>query len=436
MLPALEADRPRLDTIDRWSRWEQAPIELPDGATKEMKWLRSLVATPWLGLVVTSTAQTMFVAGFRSSDSGETSPSWRLWQANDFDQRQIAVHRAMLAYGQSYVTALPGVDLTGERTAVFRGASPRKMVAFYRDPVVDDWPVYAARRRRVHGMPGVDLFDAEAVYTIAFPEGADAAPVVVDVRGHGIGVCPVVRYQSMPDLDGRSPGDVEPFIPLAQRINKTSFDRMLAQHYSSWVVRTVAGMTEPDDETASRRKKLELRQSDLLVAEDPDTKFGSLPATPLDGFIRAHEADIKTLAAATQTPVYALVGDLINLSADALAGARAAADAKSEERKLNAGRAHAQLLRLGAAIVGDEESARDVSSRIVWRDTSIRSMASAADALGKIAQMLGVPPRGLWPLIPGVTESQLAEWRALAEQPDELDQLLSHFLEDVTVGAD
>src|SRR5690606_19062510 len=113
----------------------------------------------------------------------------------------------------------------------------------------------------------------------------------IDFREHNMGFTPVVRYANMLDLDGRLDGEVEPFIPLAKRIDKTVFDRLMTQHFNSWRVRTVAGMAEPDSEEDAVRKKLKLRQDDILVAEDPDTKFGSLPETPLDGFIRAAETD-------------------------------------------------------------------------------------------------------------------------------------------------
>jgi hypothetical protein len=38
------------------------------------------------------------------------------------------------------------------------------------------------------------------------------------------------------------------------------------------------------------------------------------------------------------------------------------------------------------------------------------------DALGKAAQMLDVPRKGLWPLIPGVTNGMLDDWDELHEQ--------------------
>lgn len=422
MLPLLTAEQTRLDRIDKWSRWNQDDVKLPRAATRELRTLLELSKTPWLGLVVTTVAQTMFVDGYRSPETDNDLPPWRMWQANDFDARQTAIHRAMLTYGVAYATALPGRGASGEAMPVLRGFSPRRMLAFYADPSTDDWPIYAIRTGSVAGRATVDLFDDQAIYHLV--RNSSNGLEMVGFERHGVGVCPVVRYCNMLDLDGRTVGEVEPNISLAKRIDKTTYDRLLTQHFSSWVVRTVAGMSEPEDQETANRKKLQLRQDDLLIAEDPDTKFGSLPATPLDGFIRAYETDIKTLAAATQTPVYALVGDLINLSADALASARASADAKSAERKITAGKSHEQLLKLGSLIAGDTASAHDPMAHVTWADTSTRSMASAADALGKLATMLGVPVRGLWPMIPGVSRTMVEEWEQMADDGASLDAVM------------
>lgn len=422
LLPALTAERQRLDIIDAWSRWEGEDVTVPRAATPELKGLLQLAKTPWLGLVVTTVAQTMYVSGYRSPEADNDLPPWRLWQANDLDARQGGIHRAMLTYGTSYATALPGRDGTGARTAVLRGVSPRRMLAWYEDPATDDWPVYAVEQYTSGRTQALRLLDDEARYT--FDTDANGKLQFRTSEIHATGVCPVVRYVNMLDLDGRSPGEVEPYISLAKRIDKTTYDRLLTQHFSSWVVRTVAGMAEPDSEEAANRKKLQLRQDDLLISDDPDTRFGSLPATPLDGFLAAYETDIKTLAAATQTPVYALIGDLINLSADALAGARASADAKSSERKASAGKSHEQLLKLGALIMGDTESANDPMAHVTWADTSTRSMSQAADALGKLAAQLGIPPRGLWQMVPGVTRTMIEEWTQLAEQGGSLEDVM------------
>lgn len=428
LFPRWEAERDRLDDIDKWYRWHQEPVHIPKASSNELRKLADLAKVPWLSLVVTTVAQSMYVDGYRSKldDPADTeidprSP-WHIWLGNGMDQRQIAVHRAALAYGYSFVTVLPGENFLGEPQPVMRGISPRKMYAAWADPAADDWPESAIKVEKDGDEWIVSLYDDEAVYTLVTDQTGTNFTYVGE-QIHGVGVVPIVRFCNELDLDGRTPGEVEPHIDLARKINKTAYDRLVTQHFSSWKVRTIAGLAEPDADEDKARKKLQLRQDDLLVAEDPDTKFGTLDETPLNGFIEAWRSDIEALAAVSQTPTHELTGQLANLSAEALAAARAALTQKVTERQKSFGRSHAQSLRLASLINGDDEYARDVTGRVTWQDMEIRSISQAVDALGKAAQMLGIPVKALWGRIPGVERSDVEEWAQMAMEGDPIMQM-------------
>lgn len=72
--------------------------------------------------------------------SAAETPAWRRFQANDLGGRQMAVHRAALAYGTAYATALPGVegftDALG--TALTRSAEVFREHADVVQTVLDD----------------------------------------------------------------------------------------------------------------------------------------------------------------------------------------------------------------------------------------------------------------------------------------------------------
>lgn len=436
LLPLFVQERGRLATIDLWLGSEQEQLHLPRGANREQRDLRDLSRTPWLGLVAATTTQAQLVDGYRSPNqkTGENSTAWDIWERNDFDWRQIAIHHATNAYGYAYGKALPGI-VNGERRARLSAIDPSQMIAVYGDDVEDDWPLYALQGRLGPGASLLRFIDEDAEHFVSV-HGEKVE--YVEERVHGVGVCPVVRYAPMLDLRGRAIGEVEPFITVAKRMNKNVHDRLLAQHYTSWKIRTATGidltkgLEEPGpDSTAEQfaayfseieRRRLRLSQSDMLVAEDKDTTFGTLDETPLAGFVQVDENERETLAAVSQTPVTTF-GKLSNVSSDTVAEIRAGWSAKVELRRRGLGKTHAQLLRIGAFIEGDDDAANDFRSRTTWQDEGVRSLAQAADAFGKMATMLGVPPRALWGRIPGVEQADVDEWIEMADSGDALSGL-------------
>lgn len=433
LLPKMAAEREGLDRIDRWMRWEHETPHAPRESTKEYRELASRSATPYLRLVVSSVVQSLYVDGYRTSDATQEAAAWEWWQRNGMDRRQIAVHRSAVGYGLAYVTVLPGTDTFGERMPIVRGVSPRRMMAYYAAPADDDWPVYALRAdpTKIDGQNALvlRLYDANEVH---FLTSSGDQVIYNGSAVHGVGVCPVVRYAPAMDLEGRAGGEVEPYISTAARIDQTSFDRLVVQRFSSWVVRTIAGLSLNETVSATNETvpeaKLRLKVEDLLVAEDKDTKFGSLPATPLDGFIAAKDADIRDLSAVSQTPPHHLLGQIANLSADALTAAETSHSRKIEEQSTSLGQSHEQMLRLCARVAGDTEGARDMTAQVRWRDTSGRSLAQAADALGKLADMLGVPVELLWEKIPGWTQQDVERAKELAAAGGGLTQLLDQLV--------
>jgi len=436
LLVKFNAERTKLDMLDRWWRWEHDEPHTPKKTpSAEYRELMGRAQTPWLGLVVTGVAQALYVEGYRAAGSSDNATPWEWWQRNGMDRRQIPIHRTALAYGISYATVLPGKDTLGSAMPVIRGVSPRNMMAFYRDPAEDDWPEYAIKvTAGPKDTKKIRLFTATEA--IDLEETAEGGLSVVATFEHGVGVCPVVRYCNQLDLEGRTPGEVEPYIPVAARADQTVFDRLVVQRFSSFRVRTIAGLTLPDNASAVDREKMRLSVEDILVAEDHDTKFGSLAPTELKGFVEAREADLRDLAAVAQVPPNHLLGQMANLSAEALAAAEASLSRKVEERKHSFGQSHEQTLRLAGRVSGDTALAADWSAQVRWRDMESRSLAQAADALGKLATMLKVPVEMLWEKVPGWTDQDVERAKALVEQGGALDSLIRELEDGLTVPED
>lgn len=425
--PLLVAERERVALLDRWMRWDHDSPHSPRHATREYRDLSNRAQAPWGRRVVTAVTDQLYVEGYRGAKDAENAAPWQWWQQNGLDSRQIAVHEAAVGYGLAYGVVLPGRSWLGDPMPVIRGLDPSQMIAVYEDPAWDDWPIYALRAepQRVGDRTGwrLRLYDADEVHLLVMSESGDSL-THFETRSHGVGVCPVVRFTNHLDLRGRAAGDVEPIIPVLGRIDQTVFDRLVVQRFASWKVRTVAGMAKPELPEDASAERLRLKVEDILIAEDPDTKFGTLDETSLGGFIEAHDADVRALAALSQSPAHELVGTMANLSAEALAAAEASLTRRVTRVKHPLGEAWEQTLRLGAKIMGDEDAAKDVASQMHWRDMESRSLAQAADALGKLATMLGVPVELLWEKIPGWTTTDVDRAKQLVEQGGGLEALM------------
>src|SRR5699024_314515 len=71
------------------------------------------------------------------------------------------------------------------------------------------------------------------------------------------------------------------------------------------------------------------------------------------------------------------------------------------------------VLRLFAKIRGDEAGANAFDSEVRWADFSIKTFSGVADGLSKVVESLGVPQRGGWQMIPGVSASMCERWDEL-----------------------
>ena len=428
-LLALRApEQDRLTCISNYVAGKHTSVYVPAGAKSEYRWLLDRAVVNMLPLVINVVAQNLYVDGYRRAKSDDNAPAWKTWQANRMDGRQHGIHRSALKYGISYALVLPG-----DPVPVITPMSPRRMTAFYSDPVNDEWPIYAIEvtHEQVKGAGGklkrrrqIRLFDDTSAYR--FTSERDRKAIEYGGReDHNLGVCPVIRYRNEEDLDEDQAvaGEVEPLIQIQDQINSTTFGLLMAQQYAAFRQRWVTGMAPPLDENGTPVEPFRSRVDGVFVAEDADTKFGEFGATDLNGYLKSREESIRSMATISQTPPYYLLGVVSNLSAESLAAARDGLDRKTDERKSTFGESHEQTLRL-AGLAGQNKAAwEDVAAQVVWRDTSTRSLAQTVDALGKMVSMLSIPPQEVWELLPGVTQTTIARWKAALEAGDADAQL-------------
>lgn len=483
LLEILRADLPTLQKLDRYWRGEHDLPYHPETANEEFKKLASECVSNWMGLLVQTPVQAMFVDDFRRGEhdtpkeeavtdvfsqdrtadgvaSGEEATAgaetfeWQHWQRSLCDARQSTWYSSALAYGHSFVVTEKD-EKHGK--SVTRGLSSLRTAAVYDDPANDIAPLAALHvKRRLTRFtakggekleePGVMLlWDEEYKYTI---HETGRGLEVAYQEPHGASECPVTRFAASVDLDGRTTGVIQPMIPLQDRINQTVFDLLVAQSYSSFKVRWITGMAPPTERVKVMLKDdqgndvidaltgepvvdgfvdkldsngnpipidLNVRANRIMFAEDKDVKMGSFDETPLGGYIESIDMSIRHLAAISQTPPHYLLGQIANISAEALQSAEISLSRKIELLRKSFGECIERFFRVAREIDGAPVSEDDFSGEVKWRDMEGKSLSSVGDALLKL-KMVGVPEKALWTMIPGRTSQELQHWAILHEE--------------------
>lgn len=417
----------RIGRIERYLNGDHDLPYMPRGAKVEYKRLAERSITNWLPLISDTFAKGLFVDGYRPAKAVDNARPWTYWQANGLDARQTITHRGALEFGASYVLVLPG-----DPYPLIRPISPTRTHALYLDPD-DEWPLYAMIRTGSDATGGrlYKIFDSDAAYTVRVKKDTDK-PELLLTEAHGLGVTPLVRFRDR--LDDHSRGIISPLITVQDRINEAVFSLMIALQYASFRQRWATGLAIPvDEETKAPIEPFKAAIDRLWVTDSPDAKFGDFDQTEVNGHLETYQSAVRSLAAIAQTPPHVLLGDLVNLSADALAAAEASTQRKIGEYETIFGESWEQVLRLAAAADGDTEAAQDESAEVRWRDTEARSLAQTVDALGKMVQMLAVPAEAAWERIPGVTDQDVERWKTLRTQGDVFGALLGDIQRQTTV---
>lgn len=458
----LDTERQDLDVLRRYATGQQAlPLVVPRDAPAEVRELARIARINLIAIVLNSLVQSLYVDNIRVTDSpspaantppgtdlvpaGSSDPDepirpvWKTWQANRLDRGQGGLYRTVFQYGYGYNVVMPGVP-----TPVVRAVSPRRMHALY-DPDEPDYPVMAIEwlkggRNNRYRLYAVDSSGDVGVYTLGYnPEkktlGLIRDPQVIEQ----IDYVPVIKYLPFEDLDSddepipfravgsaqntttavMTAGEVAPLMTLQDQVDVSSFALKGAEWYSAFRQRWVKGWV-PENRTM----KMKSAASQLWTFEEhpDDIELGEFNQTELSGMLASREAVLKYAATLSETPVHELIGELVNLSAEALAAAEAGRDRKVELAKTSLGESHEQLAQTIGDLIGIEVP-DDIE--VVWRDTSARAFGAIIDGLGKVAQMLNVPPQMLWDRIPGATRQDVERWKAAAAEGDSLGQLTS-----------
>lgn len=443
MILTLQKDRADYDLCNDYLEGRHLLPYAPRNVTAQIRDMQKRSIANWIPLLVNLPSQMSFVDDYRRRSNGKlkkketdsaenTSTEWTLWQKNRMDGRQAIIYRAALTYGHAFVV----VNNLNPKNIKYDILSTRNTVAYFRDPVNDIRPSHVLtimsypRDEKIPGLAILwdDVYRWEMSYSFEGHFTVKGKPFK-----HNLGACPVVRYTCFLDDEGKTLGVVKPAIPLQDRLNQATFSTNVTADFGAFKVRYAAGLVpdfkrDEDGELVLDENNepipipVEISQSQLLMSDDPQTKFGQLEETPLDGYLRQEEQAARNFTTISQFPPLASISNLANLSAEAWAAAEAQFIRWIDSLHISFGESHEELMRLGALAMGDTEGANSYGGEVRWRDMTTKTVAVMMDALGKAAQMLDVPRKGLWPMIPGVTKGMLDDWDELHEQQLEEDE--------------
>ncbi len=210
--------------------------------------------------------------------------------------------------------------------------------------------------------------------------------------------------------------------PLQDAVNTLWCHLMTAADQLALPARAVLGMDRPTREILDSEGEVigeedlpidRFRSDRLLWLEREGASIAEFSAADLTNYTKVIETAVQHIAAQTRTPPHYLLGQMVNISADALTAAESGLVAKVAERQRFFGASLREVMRLEALAAGDVGRAEGLAlGDVVWRDAQYRSDAQYADALTKY-KAIGVPDEALWERIPGVTPDEIERWKSM-----------------------
>lgn len=382
------------------------PNQIQDMARRILKMTR----TNYMGLVVDAVTERQEVLGFRiGDDSAGDEEAYRIWQANDLDSLSSEAFQQAAILGTTYWMVAPNPD--DKKTP--------KVTVEHPSQVIVDYAPGDVRRRIAALKVWYDDRYNETRATLYMPDwvykfrGAkDSKPEkwarrLVDGEEwpapNPLEVVPVIEMRNNPQtvfvggqLDYRGVSEMADVTDTQDRINKTIADRLITQDFGAFPQKWATNWAEDDDDMEAQAEAALLPGGqvshpsqrvnfgrDRLVVASGEVNFGQWQSAPLDPYSSAKNEDVKDIAARTRTPSQYLLGEMINISGEALQSAESGLVSKTKQRNRANGERLEELVRLFLTASGDTRSLKDKSTATIWRDPQFLTIGQMADAVIK-----------------------------------------------------
>jgi hypothetical protein len=213
---------------------------------------------------------------------------------------------------------------------------------------------------------------------------------------HADGSIPLVEIINRPDELMRAKSDLGDVISMQDAINKLANDMIVASEFQAFRQRVLTGVEIPKDpETGDPLPSQQIVSaiSRLWAFENENAKVWDLPQVDLKNYVAGIQELLHHVAGQTRTPPHYLLGQMINVSGEALAAAESGLVSRVTEKHTSFAVAWREVIRLAT---GTEDRIE-----VVWRNPERHSLSQLADGVSKLMATaeLGLPREEGWRML-------------------------------------
>lgn len=442
-LTALQASLPEWTEEDNYYRGKHERPFAPEGVNKEYRALQEMAVAPWLRLVAKAPVQRLRVDGFRTGAQADADIGvWvNHWKANRLDARQRTIYIDAVKHGRGVVSVMRNPEK--KRQSRILVESPRDVYVAYDDvdvftPVwaVKTWTSNEGKSDKSAGI----LTSHAVVYTkTGWERFRQQSGQQWERRTGGrnpLGRVPFVEFRPEQDSLGRPLSMLRPLFPMQRAIDTQRFDLLLAAQFAAYRQRAVTGfdpvLRDEKGEimwvTDSEGKVVLGKNGQptpmladigrpgvdrLQVFPGADTKIWDLAESNLANYVTTIKMLVQQLAAIAQVPPQYLLGDMANLSGEALDAAESTLGSLSDDMKREFGASWEDVISLADLAVGGDGGS--LASEAIWGDAVAKPFGVVVDGITKLISV-GFPSEAAWEMLPGATQVKVLRWMEMASQ--------------------
>jgi hypothetical protein len=233
------------------------------------------------------------------------------------------------------------------------------------------------------------------------------------------GIVPMFELRANPTTKAATYGggtpEFAPIITDQRRVNEHVFNLLTTEQAQSFRQRWATNWDYPTnpDGSPDREKMLRFAASAMAsfsaVEDGSPVNVGEFAQADFRPFIDILALEVKHIASITATPPYAfLIGDMVNVAADALARIEGSFVARIGRHTTQFGETFEEILRAALAIEGDRR-ADDYSLSVGWIAAEERTAVEQA-TVARTYFDLGAPQEAVFAMLPDVDRVEAHRW--------------------------